>query len=57
LRSDKLLGCFLDWFSKSVMSLVNWIPESEDVSCWGWNANSTHATWSLDDHWAAFPWV
>ena len=39
--SDNLLGRFLDLFSTSVMSLINCIPDSEDVSCWGCNANST----------------
>jgi len=40
--SDKYLSRFLGWFSKSAMSLINCIPESEDVSCWECNANSTY---------------
>jgi len=38
--SDKFLGRFLERLLSGA-SLINWIPESDEVSCWGCKANST----------------
>jgi len=39
--NDRFLSLVLVLFSKSFMSLISYIPESENVSYWDCNANST----------------
>jgi len=48
--SDRFLDLFLDLFLKSLKSLISCIPESEDVSCWDCNANSTYASKNTAGH-------